>query len=175
MDLDSKTFIVHIAIRKQKEMVIDPVRKAQIEVQSGAQNKAQIGVLIFDKAPTEVLAEYSNYNNVFLAENIVELLENTGINKHAITLEEDKQLFFGPIYSLGPVELETLKTYIKINLTDGFIYPSKPPIGALILFDKKPDRSLRLYIDYRGLNNITINNQYLLLLIGELLDWLSRA
>ena len=110
-----------------------------------------------------------------MAENAVELLENTEINEHAIKLEEDKQPPFGPIYSLGPVELETLKTYIKINLANGFIRPSKSPAGAPILFDRKPDGSLHLCVDYRGFNNITIKNRYPLPLIGESLDRLGRA
>ena len=97
------------------------------------------------------------------------------MNKHAIKLEKDKQPPFGPIYSLGPVELETLKTYIETNLANGFIRPSKSPAGAPILFDKKPDGSLRLCVDYRGLNNITIKNQYPLPLIGESLNWLGQA
>ena len=107
--------------------------------------------------------------------NAVELPENTGINEHAIELEEGKQPPIGPIYSPGPIELETLKTYIKTNLANGFIRPSKSPAGALILFDKKPDGSLCLCVDYWGLNNITIKNQYLLPFIGESFDWLSRA
>ena len=110
-----------------------------------------------------------------MAENAIELPENIGMNKHAIELEENKQLPFGPIYSLGPVELETLKTYIKTNLANGFIRPSKSPTGAPILFDQKPDGSLRLCVEYRGLNNITIKNQYLLPLIGKSLDRLGWA
>ena len=102
--------------------------------------------------------EYSDYSNVFSAENTAELPENTRINEHAIKLEESKQPLFGPIYSLGLVELETFKTYIKTNLANGFIWPSKSPVGALILFDRKPDGSLRLCVDYRGFNNITIKN-----------------
>ena len=47
--------------------------------------------------------------------------------------------------------------------------------GALILFAKKKDRILRLYIDYRGLNKIIIKNYYLLLLILESLDRLAKA
>ena len=140
-----------------------------------SKRQAQVGALLFDAASTEVPVEYSDYNNIFSAENIVELPENTGINKHAIKLEEGKQPPFGPIYSLGPVKLETLKTYIKTNLANGFIRPSKSPAGAPILFDRKPDGSLRLCVDYRGLNNITIKNQYPLPLIGESLDWLGRA
>ena len=49
------------------------------------------------------------------------------MNEHAIKLEEGKQPLFGPIYSLGPVKLETLKTYIDINLANGFIWPSSLP------------------------------------------------
>ena len=80
------------------------------------------------------------------------------MNEHAIELEKSKQPLFGPIYSLGPIELETLKTYIKINLANGFIRPFKSSAGAPILFDKKPNRSLRFYVDYWGLNNIIIKN-----------------
>ena len=51
----------------------------------------------------------------------MELLENIGMNEHAIKLEEDKQPSFGPIYSLELVELEPLKTYFKTNLANSFI------------------------------------------------------
>ena len=88
----------------------------------------------------------------------MELPENTGMNEHAIELEEGKQPPFGPIYSLGQIELETLKTYIKTNLANDFIWSSKSPIGAPIFFDWKLDRSPHLCIDYWGLNNITIKN-----------------
>ncbi len=68
-----------------------------------------------------------------------------------------------------------MKTYIKNNLANGFIRPSKSPAGAPILFDKKPDASLRLCMDYRGLNNLTIKNRYPLPLVGESLDRIGRA
>ena len=97
------------------------------------------------------------------------------MNEHTIKLEEGKQPLFGSIYSLGPVELETLKTYIKTNLANGFIWPSKSPTGAPILFDSKPNGSLRLCVDYWGLNNLTIKNRYPLPLIGQSLDQLGRA
>ena len=119
--------------------------------------------------------EYSNYSNVFLAENATELPKNTGMNEHAIKLEKDKQPLFGPIYSLNPVKLEMLKTYIKTNLANGFIRPSKFPTGAPILFDWKSDRSPHFCVDYQGLIIITIKNQYLLSLIGKSLDLLGQA
>ena len=73
------------------------------------------------------------------------------------------------------MELETLKTYIETNLANRFIRPSKSPAGAPILFYRKSDGSLRLCINYQGLNNITIKNWYLLPLIGESLNRLGRA
>ena len=174
LDADSKTFVVHVAIREREKMAIDSDRKAQIKVhsriQSETKSRVQVGALLFNEVPTEVPAEYSDYSNVFLAENAAELPENTGMNEYAIELEEGKQLPFGSIYSLGPVELETLKTYIETNLTNGFIRPSKSVAGAPILFDRKLDGSFRLCVDYRRLNNITIKNQYPLPLIGESLD-----
>ena len=179
LDADSKTFVVHVAIREQEEMPVHSERQAQIEaeahIDAQGQSGAQVGALLFNEAPTEVPAEYSDYSDVFSAENAAELPENTGMNEHAIELEEGKQPPFGPIYSLGPVELETLKIYIKTNLANGFICSSKSPAGAPILFDKKLDRSLCFCVDYRGLNNITIKNQYPLLLIKESLDWLGRT
>ena len=158
LDADSQTFVVHVAVRKREEMAMDPDKKAQV------------GALLFDKAPIEVLAEYSDYNKVFLEENAAELPENTGINEHALKLKESKQPLFKLIYSLGLVELETLKTYIKTKLANSFIHISKSPTRAPIVFDRKSDGSLRLCVDYCGFNNITINNRYPLSLISKSLD-----
>ena len=103
--------------------------------------------LLFDKAFIKILAKYSNYSNVFSAKNIVEFLENTKINKYAIKLEEGKQLSFSSISSLRLIELETLKTYIKINLANNFIWSSKFLVKASIFFNKKLNRNLYLYIN----------------------------
>ena len=92
--------------------------------------------------------EYSDYNNVFSAKNAAKLPENIGMNKYAIKLEESKQLIFRLIYILGLVELKMLKTYIEINLANDFIRPFKFPTEVLILFNKKPDRSFRLCVNY---------------------------
>ena len=113
-----------------------------------SKKQAQVGALFFDEALIEVPAEYSDYSNIFSAENVAELPKNTGINEHAIELEEGKQLPFGPIYSLETVELKTLKTNIKINLANNFIWPFKSPAKEPILFDRKLDGNLRLCVDY---------------------------
>ena len=134
------------------------------------ETEAQVEALIFDETPTEILAEYSDYSNVFSAKNKAGLLENTEMNEHVIKLKKGKQPLFGSIYSLGPVEWETLKTYIKTNLANDFIHLSKLPARASILFNWKLDRSLRLCIYYWRLNNLIIKNQYLLCLIEESLN-----
>ena len=90
-----------------------------------SKKQTQDRALVFDKALTQVLIKYFDYSNVFSAENAIELPENTGINEHIIKLVEGKQSSFGLIYSLEPVELEILKIYIKTNLVNNFIQPSK--------------------------------------------------
>ncbi len=70
------------------------------------------------------------------------------MNMHAIELIDGKQSPYGPIYALSPVELEILKTYIKTHFKTGFIHFSKFLAGASIFFDKKPDSSFRLCVNY---------------------------
>ena len=52
-----------------------------------SKKQVQIRALLFNKAFIEVLVEYSDFNNVFLAKNAAKLPENIGINEHAIELE----------------------------------------------------------------------------------------
>ena len=92
--------------------------------------------------------EYFNFSDVFSSDSAAELLEHTRINDHPINLLDNKQPFYSSIYNLGQVELEMLKIYIKANLANGFIRPSKSPAGAPILFVQKKDSSLRFYVNY---------------------------
>ena len=119
-----------------------------------------------NEASISISTEYSDFADVFSLELALELLEYTRIHNHAIKVVDDWQPSYRPIYSLRPIELKTLKTYIETNLPYGFIKPSKSPVEILIFFDMKPDGSLQLCVDYWGLNNLTIKNKYLLPLIG---------
>ena len=78
-------------------------------------------------------------------------------------------------HRMVPVELQELKVKIQELLDKGFIRPSTSPWGAPVLFVKKKDKTLRLCIDYRKLNRVTIKNQYPLLRIHDLFDQLRRA
>ena len=73
------------------------------------------------------------------------------------------------------MELQYLKEYIDRMLERGWIHPSKSPFGSPILFVKKPDGSLRLCVDYRRLNTMTVKNRYPLPLISELMDRIKNA
>ena len=73
---------------------------------------------------------------------------------------------------MAPAELKELKEQLKDLLDKGFIRPSISPWGAPVLFVRKKDGSLRMYIDYHQLNKVTIKNKYPLPKIDDLFDQL---
>ena len=73
------------------------------------------------------------------------------------------------------VELQELKVQTRELLDKGFIRLSTSPWGAPVLFVKKKDKTLRLCIDYRQLNRVTIKNRYPLSRIDDLFDQLRGA
>jgi hypothetical protein len=76
---------------------------------------------------------------------------------------------------MTPKELAELKVQLKDLLEKGYIHPSSSPWGCLALFMKKKDQSLRLCVDYRPLNAVTIKNKYPLPRIDILFDQLTGA
>ena len=78
-------------------------------------------------------------------------------------------------YRMAPAELAELKSQLQEMLGKGFIRPSVSPWGAPVLFVKKKDGSMRLCIDYRQLNHVTIKNKYPLPRIDDLFDQLRTA
>ena len=131
LDPDQEAFVIHVAtFFSLMEVHLD--------------REVQVAALTADEAPAAIPAKNSDFEDVFSKESAAVLPEHTEINTHAIDLEEGKQSPYKPIYSRGPVELETLKTYIETNLANGFIRLSKSPAGTPILFDKKRWKSLPL-------------------------------
>ena len=118
--------------------------------------------------------EYHEFADLFSKKKADELPPHQPYD-HTIPLESGKAPPFGPIYKLSPLELEAVRVYVKENLRKGFIRHSQSPCGAPIVFAKKKDGTLRLCVDYRGLNKITVKNRYPLPLIGELLERVSQA
>jgi len=95
---------------------------------------------------------------------------------HAIDLRAGESAPWGPIYPLSEHELETLREWLKEMLRTGKIQRSTSSAGSPILFVPKPNGcGLRLCIDYRGINRITIPNRYPLPLMQELQDRIQGA
>ncbi|KAH0710891.1 hypothetical protein KY284_012318 [Solanum tuberosum] len=92
-----------------------------------------------------------------------------------IDLLPDTQPISIPPYRMAPAELKELKEQLNDLLEKGFIRPSHSPWGAPILFVKKKDGSLRMCIDYRQLNRVTVKNRYPLPRIDDLFDQLHGA
>ncbi|KAL8105263.1 hypothetical protein AgCh_029162 [Apium graveolens] len=78
-------------------------------------------------------------------------------------------------YRMAPAEMKELASQLQELLDKGVIRPSTSPWGAPVLFVKKKDGSMRLCIDYRELNKVTIKNRYPLPRIDDLFDQLKGA
>jgi hypothetical protein len=78
-------------------------------------------------------------------------------------------------YRMAPTKLAELKLQIAELQQKGYIHPSSSPWGAPVLFVTKKDGSMRMCIDYRSLNEVTIKNKYPLPRIDDLFDQLQGA
>ncbi|KAA0036944.1 pol protein [Cucumis melo var. makuwa] len=93
----------------------------------------------------------------------------------AIELESGTAPISRASYRMAPVELKELKVQLQELLVKGFLRPSVSPWGAPMLFVKKKDVSMRLCIDYRELNKVTVKNRYPLPRIDDLFYQLQGA
>jgi hypothetical protein len=76
---------------------------------------------------------------------------------------------------MSTLELVELMLQLKEMMDKGYIQPSVSPWGEPVLFVKKKDGTLRVCIDYRQLNKMTIKNKYPLPIIDDLFDHLGGA
>ena len=118
--------------------------------------------------------EYQEYRDIFSTQKAKLLSEHWPYDL-AIQIEGDKIPSLGPIYSLSALKLKTLQEFLEKNTKTGIIHLSKSPCGTLVLFVKKKDRTLRLCVDYRGLNQMTHKDWYPIPLLNDLLDAPRKA
>jgi hypothetical protein len=99
--------------------------------------------------------------------------------KRAIKFKIELQPSAAPIakapYKMSPVEMKELKIQLQGLLGKGYIRQSTSPWGCSTLFVEKKDKELRLCVDYRPLNAVTIKNKYPLTCIDILFDQLAGA
>ncbi|GMH44677.1 hypothetical protein BSKO_12629 [Bryopsis sp. KO-2023] len=88
---------------------------------------------------------------------------------------EDPTPIHRPIYKLSPAELDEVKAQVDYLLEQKKIKPSESPWGAPILFVPKKDGGLRMCVDYRWINKVTVKNRYPLPLPEELMDRVFKA
>jgi hypothetical protein len=89
---------------------------------------------------------------------------------HKIILQEGKLPPVCLLYSMSHEELKALRKFLDENLEKGFICASTSPVVSPVLFVKKLYGDLRLCVDYRKLNAVTVKDQYPIPLIKENLD-----
>ena len=116
---------------------------------------------------------HNEYKDVF--ESMPKQLPPRREHDHAIELIPGSQPPSKSAYRLSSSELDELRKQLDTLLAHGFIRTSKSPFGAPMLFVRKKDNSMRMCIDYRSLNQITIKNKYPLPRVDELLDRLAGA
>ena len=123
------------------------------------------------EAVSEVVDEFAD---VFRDELGHGLPPDRGIG-HAIPVEDGVVPPFRPMYRLSQRELKEVDSTVRDLLAKGLIEPSTSPYGAPILFVGKKDGSLRMCVDYRALNKLTVKNRYPLPRIDDLFDKLQGS
>ena len=112
----------------------------------------------------------SRYAECFSAEQAARLLEHKSWD-HQMPLQDPyTKMPIGAIHQTTWQEDEALRKFLQGNILTGKVRHSCSTATAPILFAHKKDRYLRLCIDYRWLNRLTIRNQYSITLISKLLD-----
>jgi len=129
-----------------------------------------------DEEPLQLVStEFKQYLDIMGKEAADPLREHRPYDCK-IDLKEGSMAPWGPIYLLSETELQALREWLREMKRTGKIQRSTSPAGSPILFVPKPNgRGLRLCVDYRGLNKITIPNWYPLPLMQELQDRVQGA
>ncbi|UTT88939.1 hypothetical protein NDA17_004338 [Ustilago hordei] len=144
-------------------------------VPTGADKGVEMEVGV-DKVVTaaDIPKPYQHLRDVFDKVEADKLPHHTEHDLHLKLIEGGKPPQ-GPLYLKGPKEMSELRRYLDENLEKGFIRPSKSLARSPVLFVPKKDGGLRLCVDYRGLNEITVKNRAPLPLIEEQLFLLRKA
>jgi RNase H-like domain found in reverse transcriptase/Reverse transcriptase (RNA-dependent DNA polymerase)/Integrase zinc binding domain/Chromo (CHRromatin Organisation MOdifier) domain/Integrase core domain len=139
----------------------------------------QVGTVVWHDEEGEdvslrLLPEYKPWADVFSTEKSEQLPEHSS-HDHHINLVPGTKPPFGPLYPCSDSELKVLKEFLNKAMASGKITRSNSSAAAPILFVPKANGKLRICVDYRGLNKITVKDKYPLPLMSELRDRLRTA
>lgn len=119
----------------------------------------------------EVLREFAE----LMPDELPKELPPRRAHDHRIELEPGARPPAKAPYRMGPAELTELRAQLDELLAAGLIQPSRAPYGAPVLFQRKKDGSLRMCVDYRALNKVTVKNRYPVPNAADLFDRLYKA
>jgi len=121
-----------------------------------------------------ILEEYHEFGDVFSKSQASMLSPHQPYNLK-IDLDKGTEPPIGRMYSLSKTEMMALQQFLDENLRNSFVHPSNSSHSVPILFVKKKDSSLRLCVNFQGLNKISKKDRYPLPLISDLLDSPGKA
>ena len=165
----AKTEPVYLAVVRTNEVAEqeeDPTNEDQIVTVNEDQTKTEYPMQV-----QEILNEFSD---VFPKDLSTGLPPQRQLD-HKIELVPGAEPPHRAPYHMSPQGLDELKKQLKDLTEKGYIQPSVSPFGAPVLFVPKKDGGVRMCVDYRALNRVTVHNRYPLPRIEDLLDRLQGA
>jgi hypothetical protein len=124
---------------------------------------------------TKLPPEYYDLVDVFKHKTEFKILEHRPGVDHTINLQPGTQPPYKKDFAYNPEQLAAIKKYIDEETPKGTIRPSKSSYASPILLVRKRNGRLRVCVDYRALNTLTVEDRYPIPLIRETLDKLSKA
>ena len=137
-------------------------------------DKSDKGYLTAEDIKKRLPVEYRDLFEAFLPQEADTLPPHRSYD-HKIELVPGSKTPFSRNRPLSPMELRVLKRWLDDNLAKGFIRPSKSSAASPILLAQKPGGGVRICVDYRGINNVTMKSRYPIPLIKETLDSICKA
>lgn len=171
------TFAGRLLDSKQRQMVLS-AQQFKAGMKKGEQTLVAALVEIkpdqFVDVPEEAVAVLDEFTDVMPKELPKTLPPRRNVD-HKIELEPGAKAPSQAPYRMAPAELAELRKQLDELLEAGYIQPSKAPYGAPVLFQRKQDGSMRMCVDYRALNKVTVKNKYPIPNASDLFDRLCRA
>lgn len=151
--------------KRRQQPVCGAVSASTRDTSTGLVDPARLDKLLAQYEKTVFVDELPNMSDI----------PDRGISVEVIPVVPGSKPPYRKQYRTTPAEKAEVVKRVRELLDKNMIEPSKSPFSAPILFVRKKDGSLRLVLDYRALNAITVKNRYPIPRIDDLLDALKGA
>ncbi len=150
--IEKKKFVITALNPKHEAFVIYITAfKVDLDDKMHPLKRAQIAYLKANKAFIEIPSKYTDFVDIFLSKLATKLPKYMEINDHFIKFVKGLATSIWSYLQLGVSRIRNIKGLYQKHLDNGFIWPSKSVARVPISFEKKPDGSLRLSVNYRDL------------------------